>query len=222
MHRSRAIETRTGRRQAPPARGRTGHPAREHLPASPAVGTDRDARRHGEFKQPGGKLVVVDFDDDHGTIRRFRLSGDFFLEPDSLQETIDSAIEGLPTAASAEALHTRIEAALPAEAQLIGVSVAGIVTASRAHRPRPGAHRGGGARRSAADAADLELDRAGGGVIPLAFSEQQKWSYAAIASFIAGVMPPSAMLGRSWWKVSNRRLRPGHQDAALTTPRHHH
>ena len=33
---------------------------------------------------------------------------------------------------------------------------------------------------------------------PPAFSEQQKWSYAAIASFIAGVMPPSAMLGRSW------------------------
>ena len=33
---------------------------------------------------------------------------------------------------------------------------------------------------------------------PPAFSGCQKWSYAAIASFIAGVMPPSAMLGRSW------------------------
>ncbi len=38
----------------------------------------------------------------------------------------------------------------------------------------------------------------GGRGNPPAFSEQQKWSYAAIASLMAGVMPPSAMFGRSW------------------------
>lgn len=101
------------------------------LPPFPPSAPIPARHRHGEFKQPGGKLVVVDFDDDHGTIRDFRLSGDFFLEPDSLLDTIDRAVEGLPTATSGEALRTRIEAALPAEAQLIGVSVEGIVTAIR-------------------------------------------------------------------------------------------
>ena len=33
---------------------------------------------------------------------------------------------------------------------------------------------------------------------PPIFSSCQKWSYAAIASLMAGVMPPSAMFGRSW------------------------
>lgn len=33
---------------------------------------------------------------------------------------------------------------------------------------------------------------------PPIFSSRQKWSYAAMASFMAGVTPPSAMFGRSW------------------------
>ena len=41
---------------------------------------------------------------------------------------------------------------------------------------------------------------------PPTFSRHQKWSYAAIASFIAGVMPPSAMLGRSWLYVQSQRV----------------
>ncbi len=41
---------------------------------------------------------------------------------------------------------------------------------------------------------------------PPAFSVRQKWSYAAIANFIAGVMPPSAMLGRSWLYVHSQRV----------------
>ncbi|MDQ1581846.1 MAG: lipoate---protein ligase, partial [Microbacteriaceae bacterium] len=36
---------------------------------------------HGEFKVPGGKLVVVDLDVVGGAIANFHLSGDFFLEP---------------------------------------------------------------------------------------------------------------------------------------------
>ncbi|KKY05651.1 hypothetical protein RM61_23455, partial [Xanthomonas phaseoli pv. phaseoli] len=40
---------------------------------------------------------------------------------------------------------------------------------------------------------------------PPAFSVRQKWSYAAIANFIAGVIPPSAMLGRSWLYVHSQR-----------------
>ena len=38
---------------------------------------------HGEFKVPGGKLVVVDLETTDGVIHDFRLAGDFFLEPDT-------------------------------------------------------------------------------------------------------------------------------------------
>ncbi len=51
---------------------------------------------HGEFKVPGGKLVVVDLDVVDGVIRNFRLAGDFFLEPDTALEDINRAINGLP------------------------------------------------------------------------------------------------------------------------------
>ena len=37
---------------------------------------------HGEYKVPGGKLVVVDFDVVGDVIRNPRVAGDFFLEPD--------------------------------------------------------------------------------------------------------------------------------------------
>ena len=33
---------------------------------------------------------------------------------------------------------------------------------------------------------------------PPIFSSRQKWSYAVKANFCMGVMPPSAMFGRSW------------------------
>lgn len=41
---------------------------------------------------------------------------------------------------------------------------------------------------------------------PPIFSSRQKWSYAAIASFCIGVMPPSAMFGRSWLYVHSQRV----------------
>ena len=44
---------------------------------------------HGEFKVPGGKLVVADFDVVDGRLANVRVSGDFFLEPD---DTLRAAI----------------------------------------------------------------------------------------------------------------------------------
>ena len=52
--------------------------------------------RHGEYKIPGGKLVVVDLYIVQGRLRNVQLSGDFFLEPDSALTMIDIALEGLP------------------------------------------------------------------------------------------------------------------------------
>ena len=37
---------------------------------------------HGEFKVPGGKLVVADFRVEAGVLTDVRISGDFFLFPD--------------------------------------------------------------------------------------------------------------------------------------------
>ncbi len=50
----------------------------------------------------------------------------------------------------------------------------------------------------------LQIDLGQGN--PHAFSGRQKWSYAASASFCIGVMPPSAMFGRSWLYVQSQRV----------------
>ena len=53
------------------------------IPSLPASGIDDDGgRHHGEYKVPGGKLVVADFDVVDGVLAHVSLSGDFFLEPD--------------------------------------------------------------------------------------------------------------------------------------------
>lgn len=75
---------------------------------------------HGEYKVPGGKLVVVDFEVTEGAIREFRLSGDFFLEPDEALDEINRAVEGLPASSSIEGVATAIRAGLDPAAQLLG------------------------------------------------------------------------------------------------------
>ncbi|TAM93692.1 MAG: biotin--protein ligase, partial [Rhodanobacteraceae bacterium] len=54
---------------------------------------------HGEYKMPGGKLVVADLEVRDDKLTRVRISGDFFLEPDSTLTLIDVALEGLPASA---------------------------------------------------------------------------------------------------------------------------
>ena len=51
---------------------------------------------HGEYKVPGGKLVVADVEVTDGRLSRVAVSGDFFLEPDDALEVIDRALTGLP------------------------------------------------------------------------------------------------------------------------------
>lgn len=77
---------------------------------------------HGDYKVPGGKLVVVDLDVVDGTIANFHLAGDFFLEPDSALEAIDAAVNGLPESADATTIATAVRAALPGGAALLGFS----------------------------------------------------------------------------------------------------
>jgi lipoate-protein ligase A len=86
---------------------------------------------HGEFKVPGGKLVVVDLDVVAGRIANFRLAGDFFLEPDSALEAINSAVNGLSAEADAAQLTKAIAAALPKDAILLGFSPEAVATTIR-------------------------------------------------------------------------------------------
>ena len=60
---------------------------------------------HGEFKVPGGKLVIADLTvgadatvsgDGAGVITAASINGDFFLEPDEALLDINRALTGLP------------------------------------------------------------------------------------------------------------------------------
>jgi lipoate-protein ligase A len=86
---------------------------------------------HGEFKVPGGKLVVVDLDVVGGAIANFHLSGDFFLEPDSTLEAIDSAVTGLSVDSDAATIATVVRLALPSNAILLGFSPESVAVAVR-------------------------------------------------------------------------------------------
>ncbi|MGV8885654.1 MAG: lipoate--protein ligase family protein [Microbacteriaceae bacterium] len=86
---------------------------------------------HGEFKVPGGKLVVVDFEATEGRISDFRLAGDFFLEPDTALDAINQAVNGLPTNTEAAAIAAAVKHALPEGAIMLGFSPEGVATAVR-------------------------------------------------------------------------------------------
>ena len=84
---------------------------------------------HGEYKVPGGKLVVVDLQVMQGRLQQVQVSGDFFIEPDSALGLIDRALEGLPTDAGHAAFSAAVSAALAADVQLYGISAEGVAVA---------------------------------------------------------------------------------------------
>ncbi len=86
---------------------------------------------HGEYKVPGGKLVVVDLDVLDGRIANFHLAGDFFLEPDEALASIDAAVNGLPVEADTRAVAAAVREALPTDAVLLGFSPEAVGVAVR-------------------------------------------------------------------------------------------
>jgi lipoate---protein ligase len=86
---------------------------------------------HGEYKAPGGKLVVADVEVAGGCLADVRISGDFFLEPDDALERIGAAVTGLPVTAGTAAITGSIEAALGGEALLAGFSAETVAVAVR-------------------------------------------------------------------------------------------
>ncbi len=84
---------------------------------------------HGEYKTPGGKLVMVDFDVEGGELRNVVVSGDFFLYPEEALASISQALEQAPVDSSEDELVLRVESSLPAGTELVGFSPQAVVTA---------------------------------------------------------------------------------------------
>ena len=86
---------------------------------------------HGEYKMPGGKLVVIDLDLYDDRLANVQLSGDFFLEPDSALHTINAALIGQSADADEATLASVVHDALSSEVMMYGVSPEAIAVAVR-------------------------------------------------------------------------------------------
>lgn len=86
---------------------------------------------HGEFKTPGGKLVIVNFDVIDGRLRNVVISGDFFLYPEEELEPLTNALEGVDADLDDESFAERIRIDLHPDTQLLGTSPEAIATAVR-------------------------------------------------------------------------------------------
>lgn len=96
----------------------------------PAQPTTVDPVR-GQYKVPGGKLVVVDVDVVDDVFTNASVSGDFFLEPDSALGAINGAIDGLAVASTAGQIAESISIALPVGAELVGFDPGAVGVAVR-------------------------------------------------------------------------------------------
>ncbi|WP_370873170.1 lipoate--protein ligase family protein [Arthrobacter bambusae] len=102
----------------------------ETMTSSAAFQSDQP-RLHGEYKVPGGKLVVVDLDVVDGRFAGVSLSGDFFLEPDEALLDINRALTGLPESSTPAEISAAVSAALPPGAVLFGFSADAVAVAVR-------------------------------------------------------------------------------------------
>ncbi|WP_347353329.1 biotin/lipoate A/B protein ligase family protein [Intrasporangium sp.] len=85
----------------------------------------------GEYKVPGGKLVVVDLATRDERLVDVRVSGDFFLEPDEALDDINAALTGMPADTTVDRLAGAIEDGLGDDVALIGFSPTAVGIAVR-------------------------------------------------------------------------------------------
>ena len=86
---------------------------------------------HGEYKTPGGKLVVVDFEVGEGALRNVEVSGDFFLYPEEALGQITAALEGAPADTAEEDFALRVRDRLAPDVTMLGFSPEAIARAVR-------------------------------------------------------------------------------------------
>ncbi len=84
---------------------------------------------HGEYKMPGGKLIVADIEISGGKLAKVQISGDFFLEPDYAVDAINRALTGLPADAAEVSMTRAIEAGLGEEVAMYGISPQAVAVA---------------------------------------------------------------------------------------------
>jgi len=86
---------------------------------------------HGEYKTPGGKLVVVDFEVRDERLRDVVVSGDFFLYPEEALESITGAVEGMAVASGESEIARAVEAAVADGTEMLGFSPEAVAIAVR-------------------------------------------------------------------------------------------
>lgn len=86
---------------------------------------------HGEYKVPGGKLVVADLEITGESLTNVQISGDFFLEPPEALGDLSKALEGLPAQASTAQLVGAMRDGLRPGAELLGFSLESVAIAVR-------------------------------------------------------------------------------------------
>lgn len=86
---------------------------------------------HGEYKVPGGKLIVADIETAQDRIASAQISGDFFLEPEEALGALSQALVGLAGTASVQEIAAAIREALPEGAQLFGFTPEAVAIAVR-------------------------------------------------------------------------------------------
>ena len=101
------------------------------MAAAAAPADNAGMQGHGEYKMPGGKLVVADVAIAAGRLAQVALSGDFFLEPDEALDAINAALSGQAANAGEDALAARVQAALPAQVRMFGISADAVAIAVR-------------------------------------------------------------------------------------------
>lgn len=84
---------------------------------------------HGEYKTPGGKLVIVDFEVADNHLRDVVVSGDFFLYPDDALFAITDSLQNLPADLTEAAIARTIADAIPVGTEVLGTSPEGIAIA---------------------------------------------------------------------------------------------
>lgn len=86
-------------------------------------------RLHGEYKEPGGKLIQVDFGIENERLAQVQISGDFFLYPEEALEAIVASVEGSPVALSADERASMVGASIEPGVEWLGASPNGLAIA---------------------------------------------------------------------------------------------
>lgn len=84
-------------------------------------------QRHAEYKIPGGKLLVLDFQLHANKLSKVQLSGDFFMEPPEALDVINDTLEGIPADFDEQDLIKKLSNNLGDSVTLYGITLEGII-----------------------------------------------------------------------------------------------